>query len=71
MKDVSENCNDFIEMIFEYGYIGVVDDDYINEILRFLKVSLVNRYCLYMKEFFIGMFIYGVVELILKYLFVC
>jgi len=71
LKDVSENCNDFTEMIFEHGYTGVVDDDHINEILRSLKVSLINRRSLYMKEFLTGMSTYGLAELILKYPSVC
>ena len=71
LKDVSENCNDFTEMIFEHGYTGVVDDDHINEILRSLKVSLVNRRSLYMKEFLTGMSTYGLAELILTYPSVC
>ena len=49
LKDVSENCSDFTEMIFEHGYAGVVDDDHMNEILRSLKVSLIYHRSLYMK----------------------
>ena len=71
LNDVSENCNNFTEMIFEHGYTGVVDDDHIDEILRSLKVSLVNRRPLYMREFLKGMATYGLAELILKYPSVC
>ena len=69
LKDVSENCNAFTEMIFEHGYTGVVDDDHMNEILRSLKVSLINRRSLFMKEFLTRMstygLAYGLAELIL------
>ena len=71
LNDVSENCNNFTDMIFEHGYTGVVDDNHIDEILRSLKVSLVNRRSLYMKEFLKGMSTYGLAELILKYPSVC
>ena len=71
LKDVSENCTDFTEMIFKHGYTGVVDDDHRNKILRSLKVSLINCRSLYMKEFLTGMSTYGLAELILKYPSVC
>ena len=71
LKDVRENCKNYTDIIFEHGYTGVVDEYHVDEILRSLKVSLVNRRSLYMKEFLMGMSTYGLAELIQSHPSVC
>ena len=43
LKNVRENCKNFTDTTFEQGYIGVVDECYVEDILRSLKVGLLNR----------------------------
>jgi len=71
LKNVRENCKDFTDTIYEHGYTGVVDENHLDEISRSLKVSLVNRRSLYMKEFLKGMATYGLADLIENFPSVC
>ena len=64
LNDVREDCKNYTDTISEHGYTGIIDEEHVDEIIRSLKVSLVNRRILYMKEFFTGMSIYGLAELV-------
>ena len=63
LNDIKEDCENYSDMILEHGYTGVIDEKHVDDIIRSVKVSLVNRRMLYMKEFFTGMSIYGLAEL--------
>ena len=71
LNDVREDCKNYTDTISEHGYTGIIDEEHVDEIIRSLKVSLVNRRILYMKEFFTGMSIYGLAELVKSNPLVC
>lgn len=54
----------YIDIIIEYGYIGSIDDFYIEEILKFIVISMVIRRVLYLKEFLEGFNVYGLGSII-------
>ena len=64
LDDVKEDCKNYTDIILEHGYTGKVDEEHLDEIIGSLKVSLLNRRMLYMKEFKSGMSIYGLAELV-------
>ena len=64
LNEVTGDPKSFTDMIFEHGYTGLVEEEHLDEIIRSLKVSIVNRRSLYMREFLTGMSIYGLEELL-------
>ncbi|CAB4011627.1 HEG-like 1, partial [Paramuricea clavata] len=54
------------DKILDYGYTGVIDDGHVDEIVRSIVVSLVNKRVLYLKEFMQGLALYGIDELLKK-----
>lgn len=54
----------YIDIIIEYGYIGIVNVFYIEEILSFVVISLVSKRFVYVKEFLSGLDFYGLKDII-------
>jgi hypothetical protein len=54
------------DKILDHGYTGVIDDGHVDEIVRSIVVSLVNKRVLYLKEFMQGLALYGIDELLKK-----
>ena len=55
IKEITENCEQHVDLIVDHGYTGVVSQGKIEAIIRSVQVSFVSRRALYMKEFMIGL----------------
>lgn len=59
LDEVRSDCVKYTELILDHGYTGQIGNEHVEAIIRSLKVSFVSRRCLYMKEFMIGLKLYG------------
>ena len=64
VNDMRNNYKRYTYTILEHSYNGKVDEKHVDDIVRSLKVSLVNRRLLYMKEFLTGLSLYGLADLV-------
>ena len=64
IRAVRSNCKEYIDLILEHNYTGVIDEKNIEEIVGSLKVSFVTNRRNQMKEFMIGLQSYDLDNLI-------
>ena len=64
LREVNVDYSKFTDIIFEHGYQGPDDEQHVEDIIRSLKVSFVDRRSLHMKEFMVGLSIHGLADLI-------
>ena len=64
---IQNNCEDQTDIILENGYTGVINEQHLNEIIRSVKVSIVGKRLLYLKEFSKGLDLYGLREMICNF----
>lgn len=64
LESIREDLVYYQDIIFEYGYIGVIDVDYINDIIGIVMVSFFSRRVLFLKEFGKGFEFFGLAGLV-------
>lgn len=55
LTEVRSDGQKHTDLVIDNGYTGAIKDEYLEAIIRSLKVSFVSRRCLYMKEFMLGL----------------
>ena len=71
VEEVRKDPEAHTEIILDSSYTGIINQDNIGDISNSLKVSFINRRCLYMKEFTKGLDSYNILQLIKDYPSVC
>lgn len=59
LEEVKSDCQKHTDLIIDNCYISPIKEENLEAIIRSLKVSFVSCRCLYMKEFMLGLSIYG------------
>ena len=62
LSSMEENITQYEELILDNGYTGVVEDAKKDEIIATVKVSVINRRSLYLKEFCRGLSLFGIYD---------
>lgn len=65
---IRENLSSYYEIIIDYGYIGIIDEVYMDEIVNFVIISIIVKRVVFLKEFLEGFKLFGVVDVIKRYL---
>lgn len=64
LSKVRSDCTKHVDLILEKGYTGPIDVEHIEAIIGSLKVGIVSKHALHMKEFVIGLNSYGMADMI-------
>lgn len=62
LSSVEENVKQHEDLILDHGYTGVIEDKKKDEIIATVKVSVINRRSLYLKEFCRGLSLFGIYD---------
>ena len=68
---VSSDINLHKDSVLEHGYTGPIDKEHIDDIVRSMKVSLLNKRVLYLREFKEGLSLFGLSTILDDYPLVC
>eukprot|EP00794_Sanderia_malayensis_P011644 gene11644-12842_t len=71
IDEVKKDSQANVDIILDSNYTGLIKQDNIYDISNSLKVSFINRRCLYMKEFGKGLESYGIMQLVRHYPDIC
>lgn len=71
IDSVKKDINLHVDLVREHGYTGLVDEAHIDDIVRSMKVSLVNKRILYLREFKEGLSLFDLSTILNDYLQLC
>jgi hypothetical protein len=71
IDNVKSDVNLHRDSVLEHGYTGPVDAAHMDDIVRSMKVSLVNKRALYLREFKAGLSLFGLSTILDAYPCVC
>ena len=67
LSNMENDVKEHQDIIIDHGYTGIVEDSKKEEIIATVKVSMINRRSLYLKEFCRGLSLYGIHDTVRKH----
>lgn len=71
LAEVRSDCQKHTDLIIDNGYTSAIKDEYLEAIIRSLKVTFVSHRCLYIKEYMLGLISYDLDKMIIQNPLVC